>query len=104
MTRFVPFAEDNMTKTPTRRSHASFIQRTARFFESLEGRTLLAQTWNPVDGNALRNILIGTATQGGLPLQLGDTINLNAGSTYTGHTFVLPNLTAGSGYVTIQSS
>src|SRR5438045_1696859 len=61
---------------------------------TLEPRQLLA-TFNPVDGPAFASALTNA--------QLGDTIILNAGSTYTGN-FVMKNKTTGSGWITIQSS
>src|SRR4051812_23367303 len=70
--------------------------------ESLESRMLLT-TFTPIDGPALSNVLNGVTTVGGKSLQLGDTIVLQAGNTYTGE-FTLKNITAGSGYITIQSS
>jgi hypothetical protein len=69
--------------------------------ESLESRTLLT-TFTPVDDPALSNILNGGLVNG-KTLQLGDTIILQAGSTYPGE-FTLQNITTGSGYINIQSS
>jgi hypothetical protein len=63
-------------------------------FERLENRQLLSTTFNPADGPALTTALTSA--------QLGDTIILNAGSTYTG-AFTLP-VKSGTGYITIQSS
>jgi len=51
--------------------------------------------FTPVDGAALTTALNIA--------QLGDTITLQAGTTYTGR-FVLKNKTTGSGWITIQSS
>src|SRR4051812_20572009 len=68
-------------------------------FEQLEARQLLS-SFNPANAAALQSIFQGTSTP---HLQLGDTITLNAGTTYVGQ-FTLPNLTTGSGWVTIQSS
>jgi hypothetical protein len=62
--------------------------------ESLESR-LLFTTFNPADSAALTTALNNA--------QLGDTITLQAGVTYTGG-FVLKNKTSGSGWITIQSS
>jgi hypothetical protein len=62
--------------------------------EPLEPRLLLA-TFNPASAAALTTALNSA--------QLGDTIILAAGTTYTGW-FTLPNKTSGSGWITIQSS
>src|SRR5688500_16164737 len=66
----------------------------SRIFESLESRVLLA-THNPATAAAFTTALNSA--------QLGDTIILNAGTTYTGW-FTLPNKTTGSGWITIRSS
>ncbi len=63
-------------------------------FDSLERRTLMT-TFNPTDAAGLTSAL-GSA-------QLGDTIILQAGTTYTGG-FKLLNKATGSGWITIQSS
>ncbi len=52
-------------------------------------------TFNPVDGAGFTTALANA--------QLGDTITLNAGTTYTGN-FVMKHKTTGSGWITIQSS
>ena len=62
--------------------------------ESLETRMLLT-VFNPATAAALTTALNSA--------QLGDTIVLNAGTTYAGQ-FTLPNKTTGSGWITIQSS
>jgi hypothetical protein len=54
-----------------------------------------AATWNPATAADLTTALNNSA--------LGDTIVLQAGTTYTG-SFTLPNKTTGTGWVTIQSS
>jgi hypothetical protein len=58
-------------------------------------RRILMTLFTPVDGAALTTALNIA--------QLGDTITLQAGTTYTGR-FVLKNKTTGSGWITIQSS
>src|SRR5438552_2534764 len=63
--------------------------------ESLETRRLLSQVFQPATSADLTDALNQS--------QLGDTIVLRAGTTYTG-TFTLPNKTTGSGYITITSS
>src|SRR5262249_49115671 len=80
--------------------------------QALEPRVLMSQTWLVTDtgnattnGNNLANILNGTTLQGGLPLQLGDTIVLTAGATYqktVGYT--LPSLTATGTFPTESSA
>src|SRR5256885_589799 len=63
--------------------------------ETLESRLLLASSYYP-----------GTAAEltSDLSLaQLGDTIVLNAGTTYTGN-FVMKNKTSGTGWITLISS
>ncbi len=62
--------------------------------ESLEPRQLLT-VFNPTDGASLKTAITNA--------QLGDTIVLQAGTTYTGE-FTLKAKTTGSGYITIQSS
>jgi hypothetical protein len=64
--------------------------------EGLEARKLLAAVvYQPLTSAELTAALNGA--------QLGDTIILRAGTTYTG-SFALPNKASGSGYITIQSS
>src|SRR5439155_12409583 len=63
-------------------------------FEALESRFLLT-TFDPANGAALSTALNSA--------QLGDTIVLNAGTTYTGE-FTLKEKTTGTGWITIQSS
>jgi hypothetical protein len=62
--------------------------------QALEVRMLLA-VHTPMTGTAFQTALNNAA--------LGDTIVLNAGTTYTGQ-FTLPDKTTGSGWITIQSS
>ena len=47
--------------------------------------------FSPLDGPALSNVLNGVTQVGGNSLQLGDTIILKAGNTYTGE-FKLKNI------------
>src|SRR5947207_4839248 len=69
-------------------------RRLAMLIEALDSRVLLT-TFTPTTSAAFTTAL-GNA-------QLGDTIVLQAGTTYTGQ-FTLPNKTTGSGWITIQSS
>ena len=62
--------------------------------QNLETRRLLT-VFNPVTSADFTSALNNA--------QLGDTINLQAGTTYTGN-FILKNKTTGSGWITIQSS
>src|SRR5215213_4865239 len=62
--------------------------------ESLDPRQLLT-TFQPLDAAAFIAALNNS--------QLGDTIILKAGTSYTGQ-FTLPNKTTGTGWITIQSS
>jgi hypothetical protein len=66
----------------------------APVIEALESRTLLAEIV-AANSTAFTNALRDA--------QLGDTIILNAGTTYVGQ-FTLPNKTSGSGWITIRSS
>src|SRR5438552_18272649 len=68
--------------------------RRLNLLEQLEARFLLT-TYNPTDAAGFTSALSSA--------QLGDTIILNAGTTYKG-SFKLPNKTTGSGWITIQSS
>ena len=84
-----------MSRAPSIRTRRRPVAASARsVVESLERRQLLT-TFNPADGPGLASALSSA--------QLGDTIILNAGSTYTGN-FTLKNKTTGSGWITIQSS
>src|SRR5687768_6120449 len=69
-------------------------RRRQSLIERLESRWLLA-TFNPATAAEFTTALNNS--------QLGDTIVLQAGTTYTGW-FNLPNKTTGSGWITIQSS
>src|SRR5437763_1676010 len=69
-------------------------QRRRSFIHKLEPRFLLA-TYTPADSAAFSSALSSA--------QLGDTIILNAGSTYTGW-FTLPVKSSGTGSITITSS
>jgi hypothetical protein len=65
--------------------------------EALESRQMLSTTWTPANGAAFQTALNSA--------QLGDTIILNAGTTYSqAGGFTLKNKTTGSGWITIQSS
>src|SRR4051812_41844863 len=66
----------------------------AAVMSALERRVLLT-TFNPVDGTGFSQALSNA--------QFGDTIILNAGTTYEGN-FSLKDKGAGSGWITIQSS
>ena len=77
--------------------NASFLRQKQRglcLFESLDSRLLLT-TFQPLDAAAFSAALTSA--------QLGDTIILKAGTTYSGQ-FTLPNKTTGTGWITIQSS
>src|SRR4051794_28292292 len=71
------------------------LRRRGSLIEQLEARTLLTTTFQPLTSAALTTAINNAA--------LGDTIILQAGTTYTG-AFTLKNKTGGSGYITIQSS
>src|SRR4051812_37822941 len=83
-------------KTPTMSSHQTDRKNRRRvsLVEPLETRTLLT-TFPPSPATAFQSAINSS--------QLGDTIVLQAGTTYTGW-FTLPNKTTGSGWVTITSS
>src|SRR2546430_6954875 len=82
-----------MSRPPSPRRRAILRHRHA-VIESLDLRLLLT-TFAPTTSAAFASALTSA--------QLGDTINLQAGTTYTGQ-FTLPNKTTGSGWITIQSS
>ena len=78
----------------SRHGHRRFPRRRLNLLEGLEARTLLT-TFNPMTAAAFTTALNNA--------QLGDTIILDADTTYVGQ-FTLPNKTTGSGWITIQSS
>jgi len=100
----------NRSPRPRRRLHACMLP--------LEPRTLLASafidppappqvfldtTYTPGSGQT-RNVAAGGDLQATLnAAQLGDTIVLAAGATFSGN-YTLPNKTTGSGWITIRSS
>ena len=59
-------------------------------------------THQPVNGTELQSLLDGNQLNGKV-LKLGDTIELQAGTTYSGH-FTLRQRTTGSGWIIIRSS
>lgn len=82
------------TRENRRDRNRAACRRSAVVMAALERRVLLT-TFNPTNGAQFAANLDSA--------QLGDTIVLAAGTTYTGH-FVLKNKTTGSGWITIVSS
>ena len=59
-------------------------------------------TFRPLTSAQLTSILAGNTVEGHI-LQLGDTIELRAGTIYQG-SFTLRNITSGTGWITIRTS
>lgn len=90
------------SKPPVSRKSSRLIAAVAAMVVAPIVADAAPKTHTPANSTQLEQLLNNKSGPAG-PLEKGDTIELTAGTTYVGQ-FTLPAVTAGSGYITIQSS